>query len=145
MSSPSRAFECRWRASRQLLAFYLGAQLCALVALFSAAIPFWASLLGALLCVVHAGWLWLSRASGFSAIRHDADGWYLWRPADGWQSVQLRPDSLALPLLIVLRFRLPGQWWVRGLCIPRDALPVEVHRQLRVKLKFTRRRWAAPE
>ena len=55
-----------------------------------------------------------------------------------------RPDSLALPLAVVLRFRLVGERRVRGLCIPRDALTREAHRRLRVRLKFSRRRWAAP-
>ncbi|MDB6142473.1 MAG: hypothetical protein JWP80_1517, partial [Pseudomonas sp.] len=55
-----------------------------------------------------------------------------------------------LPLAVVLRFRLVGKRGlirgrVRGLCIPYDALPPEVHRRLRVRLKFSRRRWAAPE
>ncbi len=144
MSNPSKPFECRWHASRQLLALYLGAQLCAVVALLVAAIPLWASLLCVALCAVHAAWLWLPRASTFTGIRHDADGWQLWREG-AWQAIQLRPDSLALPQLIVLRFRLPGQWWVRGLCIAQDALPADDHRRLRVRLKFTRRRWAAPE
>jgi toxin CptA len=59
--------------------------------------------------------------------------------------VQLRPDSLALPWAVVLHVRLPGERWVRGLCIPRDSLAREVHRRLRVRLKFSRRRWQAPE
>ena len=37
-----------------------------------------------------------------------------------------------------------GERRVRGLCIPRDALTREAHRRLRVRLKFSRRRWAAP-
>jgi toxin CptA len=45
---------------------------------------------------------------------------------------------------VVLRFRLPGERLGRGLCIPRDALPRELHRRLRLRLKFSRRRWAAP-
>ncbi len=145
MSSPSRVFECRWLASRQLLAVYLSAQCCALLALLMAAIPQWALLLGVGLCAAHAGWVGFSSLYSFTGIRHDADGWHLSRADGVWLSVQLRPDSLALPQLIVLRFRQPGQWWARGLCIAADALPADVHRRLRVRLKFTRRRWAAPE
>ena len=58
--------------------------------------------------------------------------------------MQLRPDSLALPLAVVLRYRLPGQRFSRGLCIARDALAPEQHRRLRLRLKFSRRRWAEP-
>ena len=51
----------------------------------------------------------------------------------------------ALPWAVVLHFRLSGERRVRGLCIPRDALARDVHRRLRVCLKFSRRRWQAPE
>jgi toxin CptA len=47
-------------------------------------------------------------------------------------------------LLVVLRFRLVGERRVRSLCIPNDALAADVHRRLRVRLKFTRNRWVAP-
>lgn len=143
MSSPSNPFECRWHVSGRVLVFYLAAQLAAIAGLCLAAIPLWATVVGLALCAGHAGWTF--GAPRFSGIRHDAAGWKLWRAPDGWQAVQLKPDSLALPSLIVLRFRLPGQWRVRGLCIARDALPADDHRRLRVRLKFTRRRWAAPE
>jgi len=145
VSNPSKAFECRWQPSRRLLAVYLGAQLGAWLALLVAAFPLWMTLLGGALCSAHAVWAWRFATSHFSGIRHDADGWHLWQTGHGWQSVQLFPDSVALPQVVVLRFRLPGQWWVRGLCVASDALPVDVHRRLRVRLKFTRRRWAAPE
>lgn len=150
MSSPSKVFECHWQASRLLLAVYLLAQLLALATLILVDIPFWARGLGALGCLVHAGWVLprqvlLSHPQAFSGLRRDDEGWQLWSRAGGWQAVQLRPDSLALPLAVVLRFRLAGERRVRGLCIPRDALARDAHRRLRVRLKFSRRRWAAPE
>lgn len=149
MSSPS-SFECRWQASRQLLAAYLLAQLFALGSLFLLDIPLWPRLAGVLLCLAHGAWvlprqILLNHPSAFSGLRRDADGWQLWSRAGGWQAVQLRPDSLALPWAVVLHVRLPGERWVRGLCIPRDSLAREVHRRLRVRLKFSRRRWQAPE
>ncbi|WP_256830063.1 protein YgfX [Pseudomonas sp. Pse1] len=149
MSSPS-SFECRWHASGQLLAAYLLAQLFALGSLFLLDIPLWASLAGALSCLAHAAWvvprrIRLSHPRAFCGLRRDALGWHLWNAVDGWQAVQLRPDSLALPLIVVLRFRLHGQRRVRSICVPRDTLAPDVHRRLRVRLKFSRRRWAAPE
>ena len=113
MSSPSNSFECRWQASRLLLAAYLLAQLFALGALFLLAIPLWASLPGALCCLVHGVWalprqILLTHPRAFRGLRRDADGWQLWNQAQGWQAVQLRPDSLALPLIVVLRYRVPG-------------------------------------
>ena len=148
MSSPS-SFECRWQASRQLLAAYLLAQLFALGSLFLLDIAPWVRLAGALLCLAHGAWvlprqILLNHRAAFSGLRRDADGWQLWSRAGGWQGVQLRPDSLALPAIVVLRFRLRGEWWLRSICVPRDALAPDVHRRLRVRLKFSRRRWAAP-
>jgi toxin CptA len=150
VSSPSNSFECRWQASRQLLAVYLLAQLFALGALFLLSIPLWASLLGVLLCVAHGlrvlpQQILLTHPRAFRGLRRDRDGWQLWNQAAGWQSVQLRPDSLALPLIVVLRFRLQGERHDRSICIPRDSQAADLHRRLRVRLKFSRRRWAAPE
>ena len=149
MSSPS-SFECRWQASRQLLAAYLLAQLFALGSLFLLSIPLRASVLGVVLCVVHGIWslprqILLTHPQAFCGLRREADGWQLWRRAGGWQPVQLRPDSLALPLIVVLRFRLNGERRVRSICVPRDSQATDVHRRLRVRLKFSRRRWAVPE
>ena len=149
MSSPSNHFECRWHASRQLLAAYLVAQAFALGALYLLAIPLWASLPGALCCLLHGAWalprqILLTHPQAFRGLRRDADGWQLWNQAKGWQAVQLRPDSLALPLIVVLRFRLRGERRLRTICVPRDSQAADLHRRLRVRLKFSRRRWAAP-
>ena len=150
MSSPSNPFECRWHASRQLLAAYLLAQAFALGALLLLSIPLWVSLLGAFACLLHGFWvlprqILLSHPQAFRGLRRDADGWQVWNQAHGWQAAQLRPDSLALPLIVVLRFRLRGEWRVRSICVPRDSQAADVHRRLRVRLKFSRRRWAVPE
>jgi toxin CptA len=133
-----------------LLAFYALIQLLALLSLWLVEIPLWARVLGMPGCLAHAAWLvprqlLLRGPDCHSALRHVAEGWQLYSDAAGWQPIQLRPDSLALPLIIVLRFRLAGQHRVRALCIARDSLPADVHRRLRVRLKFSRRRWAAPE
>ena len=150
MSNPSNRFECRWQASGQLLAAYLLTQGFALVALLALAVPSWLTALGIVLCLAHGAWtiprqILLTHRQAFCGLRRDASGWQLFSHAGGWQAVQLRPDSLALPLIIVLRFRLSGERRVRSLCVPRDALAPDIHRRLRVRLRFSRRRWAAPE
>nr|WP_154745423.1 hypothetical protein [Pseudomonas karstica] len=132
-----------------LLAVYLLAQLFALGALLVLSVPFWAAVLGGSLCLVHAVWalprhILLTHRLSIRGLRRDADGWQLWSAAQGWRSVQLRPDSLALPLIVVLRFRVPGEWRVRSICVPRDSQVADVHRRLRVRLKFSRCRWLAP-
>ena len=150
MSSPSDFFECRWHASGQLLAAYLAAQLLALIAICLLSIPAWARLLGVLLCLAHGAWVLprhirLTHPGAMTRLRHDADGWQLWSRDKGWQAVQLRRDSLALPLLVLVRYRLAGERRVRAVCIPGAALAPDQHRRLRVRLKFSRRRWLAPE
>lgn len=83
--------------------------------------------------------------TAWRGVRLDEHGWSLWSARTGWQSIQLRRDSLALPAAVILRFRLPGRRLSHGLCIPRDALTGEQHRRLRVRLKFSRNRWAEAE
>jgi toxin CptA len=149
VSSPSDGFECRWRPSRWLLAAYLLILALALLALLLADLPSGARLAGVLLCGLHAWWtvprqLLLRSPTAVRGLRRDAAGWQLFSAAHGWQAVRLLPDSLALPGLIVLRYRHPGRWFSQGLCIPRDALPADQHRRLRVRLKFGRNRWAHP-
>ncbi|MCP1505352.1 toxin CptA [Pseudomonas marginalis] len=149
MSSPSNpVFECRWQASRLLLAAYLLAQSFALGALLLLDLPY--SSLGLLLCLAHAAWvvprhIRLTHRSSIRGLRRDENGWQLWSAARGWHRVQLRPDSLALPLIVVLRYRVQGEWAVRSICVPSDSQAADVHRRLRVRLKFSRRRWLAPE
>lgn len=150
MSNPSDVFECRWQPSRGLLRLYLLVLALALLAPWLAAMPWWLQALSSLLCLMHAAWVLprhvlLCSAQAFRGLRHGAQGWQLWNATAGWQAVQLRPDSLALPALVVLRFRLPGERIARGLCIPSDAMAREQHRRLRLRLKFSRRRWAEPQ
>ena len=147
MSSPSNTFECRWQASRLLLAAYLLAQLFALGTLLFLDLSY--SSLGLLVCLAHAAWVLprsvlLTHRSSIRGLRRDENGWQLWSAARGWHSVQLRPDSLALPFIVVLRYRMPGKWQVRSIYVPWDSQGADLHRRLRVRLKFSRRRWLAP-
>ncbi len=148
MSSPSESFECRWQASRGLLAAYGLTQALAWLALWLLAIPSWVSLGGLLLCLVHAACvlpraILLSHPRAFKALRHGREGWQVWSGQGGWQAVEVAPDSLVLPLMVVLRVRLlhgeRPDWRTRSVCIARDALAPDVHRRLRVRLRFARR------
>nr|WP_254797678.1 protein YgfX [Pseudomonas aromaticivorans] len=131
-----------------MLALYLAALGLALLALATAAVPGWVRAAGVVLCLVHAAWtlpraVLLTHPAAFTGLRHDRQGWQLRNAAGGWVAVQLLPGSLALPQAVILQFRRPGQWFARGLCIPADSLERDWHRRLRVRLKFSRRRWSA--
>ena len=153
MSSLSDHFECRWQASRLLLTAYLGAQALALFSLYCLDVSPWAAGLGALLCLAHAVLVLpraisLSHRAAYAGLRRDIDGWQIWSEQGNWQPVHLCNDSVVLPLIVVLRFRLVCngrlQRRVRSACIPFDAVAPDVHRRLRVRLKFSRRGSAEP-
>ncbi|WP_417661367.1 protein YgfX [Pseudomonas sp.] len=163
MSSQSSRFEFRWQSSVLLRAFYLSIQLLALIALWVVDLPFWASAGVTLLCALHAAWVFprsvsLSAPAALTALRRVEDDWQLWSDARGWQSIQLLPDSLALPWLIVLRFcwvnappghtactQMAHAYASHTICIPCDAMAAAEHRRFRVRLKFSQRRWVVAE
>ncbi|MCJ0974940.1 hypothetical protein MST27_16320 [Pseudomonas sp. PS1] len=149
-SHTDSTFECRWRASRSLLAGYLVVQGLAIGCLLGLPVPLWIAAVGLALCFGHACWslprhILLTHDTAWVGLRHDQSGWALWSQRTGWQPIQLRPDSLALPSAVILSYRLPGERFARGCCIPKGALASDQHRRLRVRLKYSRRRWAAPE
>ncbi|MDR6713001.1 toxin CptA [Pseudomonas hunanensis] len=147
MSSPSEYFECRWQGSRLLLTAYLACQALAGIALWLSATPWWLALALFMMCLAHACWviprrILLSHPNAITGLRRDPLGWRVFSRAQGWQSVRLLRDSLALPHMVVLRFVREGRWLGQSQCIPSDALTADQHRRLRVRLKFSRRRWA---
>ncbi|MDU9405579.1 protein YgfX [Pseudomonas sp. zfem004] len=148
MSSPSDRFECRWQGSRLLLTAYLASQALAIISLAVIALPLWLRGLLFFACLAHACWaiprrILLTHPDAITGLRRDSRGWRLYSRARGWQAVRLCRDSIALPGLVVLRFVRKGRWLGESQCIVRDALAPEAHRRLRVRLKFSRRRWAA--
>ncbi|MFJ3075634.1 protein YgfX [Pseudomonas sp. NPDC087029] len=147
MSSPSESFECRWQGSRLLLTAYLACQVLAQMALWPSVLPWWCCLAVLAACIAHACWaiprrILLNDNHAITGVRRDALGWRVFSRAQGWQPVRLCRDSVALPGLVVLRFVRAGRWFGQSQCVPRDALAADQHRRLRVRLKFSRRRWA---
>ncbi|VFT35302.1 Uncharacterised protein [Pseudomonas aeruginosa] len=103
MSSRIEPFECRWRVSPILLAASLALWALALLSILLAALPVWLKPPLALVCLAYGAWglyrqVLLRGSRAFRGVRHDERGWQLWSAGSGWQAVQLRPDSLALPL-----------------------------------------------
>ncbi|MER2297556.1 MAG: protein YgfX [Pseudomonas sp.] len=146
MSSPSEYFDCRWQGSRLLLAAYLGCQVLALLALWLIALPGWLGL--CLLAAVFAHGCWaiphrilLTAPRAITGLRRSATGWCVYSHAQGWQPVRLCRDTVALPGLVVLRFARAGHWFGQSQCILADSLAPDLHRRLRVRLRFSRRRF----
>lgn len=144
-----QAFNCFWQPSVRLSQAVIGVLLLAGIAVGLAAIAWFVKLGILILLSLQIGQQWqymrdcrlpyLRRG-----LRHTADqGWQLWSAGYGWRSVQLRADSIAIPALVLLRYRSASQWFYRTALIPLDSLPQDSHRRLRVRLKFSRQRWRA--
>lgn len=92
-----------------------------------------------LACVLYG----LLRIAVFRRSRHQRLGlrcrqaaWQLWREGQDWQNIRLSKQSLVLPWLVILYYRLPGCWRSRALVIPARVLSRQEHRRLRVWLRF---------
>lgn len=150
MSSPSEHFECRWQGSRHLLTVYLTCQALSGLVLWASAVPWWLRLSLFSLCLAHAAWviprrILLTHPDAITGLRRGPRGWQLFSRAHGWQPARLCRDSVALPAMVVLRCVRQGRRLGQTQCIPSDALAPEQHRRLRLRLKFSRRRWAAAQ
>lgn len=51
---------------------------------------------------------------------------------------KLSGESICTPLLVVLNFRRPKQWFATSVVIPKDAMDADSFRRLRVRLRFGR-------
>ncbi len=148
MRGQNNRFACHWQPSLWLsvLALLISVLACIAVAL-SAIEAVWRSGILTLLAVQIAYQLFqlarIEQPSQRRGIRRDDSGWQIWTAQRGWQAVQLRADSIAIPVLVLLRYRYAHQWFYRSLLVGVDSLPVDSHRRLRVRLKFSRQRWMA--
>ncbi|MFJ9991209.1 protein YgfX [Pseudomonas putida] len=146
MSSPSESFECRWQGSRLLLTAYLSGQALAFATLWLVELPWWLAACVLIGCLAHACWviprrILLTHPDAVTGLRRDARGWQAFSRACGWERTRLCRDSVALPRMVVLRFVREGRRVAQSQCIARDTLTADEHRRLRVRLKFSRRRW----
>jgi len=129
-----------------LLVAYLGCQVLALLALWLSPLPGWLGFCVLAACIAHACWaiprrILLTDPRAVTGLRRDASGWRVFSRALGWQRVRLCRDSVALPGLVVLRFVRAGHWLGESQCVAPDALTADLHRRLRVRLRFSRRRF----
>lgn len=140
-------FECRWQGSRLLLTAYLASIALAVCVLAVVNLPAWLRCLMIVGCCAHACWaiprrILLTHPEAITGLRREPCGWRVYCHARGWQPMRLCRDSVAVPGLVVLRFVPKGRRFSQSQCIFKDALGPEQHRRLRVRLRFSRRRWA---
>lgn len=148
MHDQNNSFTCHWQPSLRvsLLALLMSLLACIAVAISALAWP-WKTIALTVLVVQTVYQLMqilrLQQPSQRRGLRHTAQGWQIWDAQQGWRAVQLRADSIAIPLLVLLRYRYANQWFYRTLLVGVDSLSSDSHRRLRVRLKFSRQRWQA--
>jgi hypothetical protein len=64
----------------------------------------------------------------------DAEGRWFWRREWGTDELELLPDSLCTPYLVILNFAEAGGHGRRSLLLPRGSLDAALFRRLRVRL-----------
>lgn len=150
MSSPTDFLMLQRRPSRYLGAGVLLITSLALVALFRSALP----VVGVGLCMtavlVYCWWLWprqvsLRHAQSVTGLRFDSHGWHLLRRDGSEAGADLQPDTFVSAFLTVVRLREPGRLMPVSVILPADSAPEDALRRLRLRLRFSRQRWAAAE
>lgn len=147
MSSRTESvFHCAWRGSRQLLGLYASGQLCVLLAIWLSAAPIGLKAALTLALLLLAGFviprlILRTHPAAWRRLKLTPEGWQLWSSQAGWQSAQLLSDTWLSPYAIVLRFKLQAGGRVQTICLLPDSLSLKRHRQLRVRLRFSRYRW----
>lgn len=120
--------------SRQLRLWLAGLHMVAGLALWLADLPMtWQ---GAGTVLLAASLAYYRRPGTSVALRGKSDGNLELQREGDWEPIELLPDSLVLPALTVLRYRVPGERRVRTAVILADSLPGEDFRRLRVWVRW---------
>ncbi|MBP7959160.1 MAG: hypothetical protein QMB97_08725 [Pseudomonas sp.] len=148
MRRRNNKFTCHWQPSLWLSGVAVVFSVLACVAVLWSALQWFYKLGFLTLLLSQIIWqlrqlLQVQQPSQRRGLRCSEKGWQLWDAQRGWQSVQLRADSIATPTLVLLRYRRADQWFYRTLLVAVDSLSADSYRRLRVRLKFSRQRWRA--
>lgn len=135
----------RWLGGLVILLTMLG---CA--ALYRSALPALPASLCALLLWMYCAWIWprqvsLRHADSVTGLRFDSEGWHVLRRDGSERGARLLADTYVSALLTVVRLRQPGRWLPISVILPADAAAEDSLRRLRLRLRFSRQRWAAAE
>lgn len=150
MSSPGDFLLLQRQPSRWLGSLVILMTLFGCMALYRSALPLVQATVGALLLWGYCLWVWprqvsLRHAGSVTGLRFDSQGWHILRRDGSERGASLRSDTFVSALLTVVRLREPGRLLSTSVILPADAAAEDSLRRLRLRLRFSRQRWAAVE
>lgn len=150
MYNPTDYLVLQRQPSRWLGFLLLLSTLLACLALYRSSLPLLAAMPAMLALLASCCWLWprqvsLRHAHSVTGLRFDSQGWHVLRRDGSETSAHLLGDTFVSALLTVVRLREAGRWWSLSVVLPADAASEDALRRLRLRLRFSRQRWAAAE
>lgn len=148
MSSQTDYLLLKRQPSRWLGALLLLATVLAWLALYHSSLTLLPALAAALVLLAACCWLWprqisLRHSQSVTGLRFDSEGWHVLRRDGSENAASLSGDTFVSALLTVVRLREPGRWLTLSVVLPADAASEDALRRLRLRLRFSRQRWAA--
>ena len=136
--------------SRWLAVLLLASSLLACLAVYQSALSLLPRILCVLLVCSYAPWIWprqisLQHPHSVTGLRFDSDGWHILRRDGSEAAAQLLADTYVSAMLTVVRLREQGRWRAVLVVLASDAASEESLRRLRLRLRFSRQRWAVVE
>ena len=150
MSSPTDFLMLNRQPSRFLGGLLLVTSILAITALYRSSLPGLHAGLCAAAVLVYCWWVWprqisLRHAQSVTGLRFDRHGWHVLRRDGSEAGASLQPDTFVSAFLVVVRLREPGRWLPVSVILPADSASEDALRRLRLRLRFSRHRWAAAE
>ena len=150
MYNPPDTLLLQRQPSRWLGMLVIVLNLLGCVALYRSALSALPAVSVAILLWVYCLWIWprqvsLRHADSVTGLRYDSEGWHVLRRDGSERDASLLADTYVSALLTVVRLRQRGRWLPVSVILPADAATEDALRRLRLRLRFSRQRWAAAE
>lgn len=150
MYNPTDSLLLQRQPSRWLGALIILLNVLGCMALYRSALSALPAMSGAILLWLYCLWVWprqvsLRHADSVTGLRFDSEGWHVLRRDGTERGARLLADTYVSALLTVVRLRQPGRWLPVSVILPADAATEDSLRRLRLRLRFSRQRWAAAE
>ena len=150
MYNPTDSLLLQRQPSRWLGALIILLNVLGCMALYRSALSALPAMSGAILLWLYCLWVWprqvsLPHADSVTGLRFDSEGWHVLHRDGTERGARLLADPYVSALLPVVRLRQPGRWVPVSVILPADAATEDSLRRLRLRLRFSRQRWAAAE